>query len=445
MPKPPAILVFGLDDPLYLNLLPHLSQRNRCHLLLADQALIDAAARVGIAHEPVEGLLPPDIDTRVMGAQLKAAEMLWRPDLDACLASHFRGRDGTSFWGGMRDEVTALFPEAIREGVYGVELARHLVRERDLRAALCGYDMIPFARTLVAELARHGRPSVHVPHGLFGRRGGPPMVGGCGQIHASCVAAPGAFSADVYVENGEPRERVVITGAPRLDLLPTLRARGPAETRRAFGLDPDRPLVLFATTWVEWGSSAVSVLPPRLAPTFRALVRGLRACGEPRPYLVIKFHPTELDPEYKQQIAEGYSTLCRAEGLEEVGFAEGNRLFWLAAADLVVGMNSTIALEAVLAGRTAMNVPAAPEYAHEVYEPDSAVLTLPSPDAVEAMIVPALRDEALRARLAARRVATVERYNLADDGGAAGRVAELVLGLAGVGKKLPAEAAGGPA
>lgn len=417
----PAIFVCGLGDPLYARLVAALAPDDDVDVIVADPTLAAACGAEGIPHQTLADLAIPFPAAQVAGAQARAAELVWRADLDARSDAHFRTAAGTGFWSAIRGELMVELERAIGDGVRGAELARHLLRVRDLRCAIVGFDMTPWARGFIAALDAAGVPSLHVPHGLFARTNRV-VLPGCSEIHATRVAVGGPFSRDVYAENGQPLDRVVITGVPRWDLLPALRRTTPAAARATLGLDPTRPLVVYATTWVELSRTNVRYHCMQLAPIFRALLRGVRRTGGPPPQLVVKFHPTEVSAGNHAQVCEGYAALCRAEGAGEVRFVAGDRLPWLAAADLVVSVNSTVALEAVIAGRTTLNVLANPNDRGTLYDDTTAIPTVVAEE-VEDAIAPLLRDAGLRCTLAARRAATVARYNHADDGGASVRVA----------------------
>jgi len=417
----PAIFVCGLGDPLYARLVAALAPEDDVDVIVSDPMLAAACTAEGVPHRTLNDLALPFPAAQIAGAQARAAELVWRADLDARSDAHFRTAAGTGFWSRIRGELMVELERAIGDGVRGAELARHLLRVCDLRLAIVGFDMTPWARGFVAALDAAGVPSLHVPHGLFARTNGI-VLPGCSEIHASRVAVGGEFSRDVYAENGQPLERVVITGVPRWDLLPALRQTTPAAARATLGLDPARPLVVYATTWVELSRTNVRFHCMALAPIFRAILRGVRRTDGPPPQLVVKFHPTEVGAGNHAQVCEGYAALCRAEGAGEVRFVAGDRLPWLAAADLVVSVNSTIALEAVLGGRTALNVIANPNDRGTLYDDATAIPTVHGEE-VEHAIGPLLRDAGLRCALAGRRPATIARYNHADDGGASARVA----------------------
>jgi hypothetical protein len=425
----PAILVYGLHDPVYARLLPHLSRGNRHELLLLDASLAAAAREAGLAHRVLRDTAPPDPLPACAAAQRRAAELFLDDALDARLGAHFRTPDGIRFWPGIRAEFARVLEEALTDGVLGVETAAHALRVADVRVAVGGYDMTAFARGLIGAFDRAGVPSLHVPHGVFGPTRGVVVPGTCSEIAATRVAAPGEFSRAVYAENGQPLDRVVVTGAPRWDLLPALQARPPAAWRERLGLAPERPLLLFGTTWVEWVSAHAGRYTVALAPIVRAFFDGARRLAGLRPHVVVKLHPAEASGATAAALLAGYRALGREAGLDDVAVVAGPVVPWLGAADVVVSVNSNLALEAVIAGRVAVNVPAHPDDAHVLHHADGAVLTVPTPAALAAALEPALCDPALGARLRARRADTVRLYNHADDARAAERVAAAALGL----------------
>jgi hypothetical protein len=427
----PAILVLGFANATFARMLPVLSDGGRWTLLLTDPPMIAAAAAAGIPHEAVR--LPSDGDP-VRDAVRHAARLFGDPERQTAITRALLPGSGGHLAPARHTRLLEAVGRLTAAGATGVELGRQLVATHDLRLALLGYDMVPVARGLLAVLERTGIPSLHVPHGIFAPVRGVVMPGTAAAIYASWVAAPGEFARATYAADGQPAERVVVTGAPRWDLLPALRAMSPAAVRAARGLDPARPLVVFATTWVEWISAHARAYAANLVHIVRGVLRGVRDAGMPAPRLLIKFHPSEAGSAGWPQVLDAYQTLCRQEGLSDVAFDAGDPLPWLAMADLVVSVNSTMAMEATIAHRLAMSVPSTPECVHDLYGADTAILTVASPDEMARAIGPALYDPAVHARVEARRAATIAHYTHADDGQSAHRVAMLAQRLADAGR-----------
>jgi len=433
----PAIVVCGLAHAAYLPLLVRLADGGRWRLLLLEAALAEAAAATGVDVRVVADAVPPEDGARVLDAALRAAELLRRPDLDAAFTDAFRPGAGASAWPALRARFPAFLARAVTRGVQGAETARALLAAHDVRLVVCGFDVLPFQRAFLGTMHAAGVPSLHVPHGVFGPTGGVVVPGSCSEIFATRVAAPGEYSRRVYAENGQPVERVVVTGVPRWDALPTLGAQSPGAVRRAMGLDPNRPLVLFATSWVEWATADAPNVVASLAPVFAGCLRGLRRSGGPRPQLVVKFHPSEIVDDAWPPLADGYRTLCAAAGVDDVLFRVGDAAPWLAAADVVVSINSSLALEALLVGRVPVNVPVHPSAVHAVYGPETAILGAATPEDLAALLEPALRDPAVRRTVAERRAATIAHYVHADDGRASARVAAAAHALAASARAHP--------
>lgn len=427
MSRPRAILIVGFADPVMGRLLPLLSDGGRNLLVLADPPMIAAAREAGLPHEAVALGMGSDA---VADATRRAAALVAGEDRLVETARALLPRTGPAPSARRRERVLETLARMASAGATGVELGRHVVARYDLRAALLGFDMLPVARGLLAMLARAGVPSLHVPHGIFAPVRGVVVPGTSSAIYADVVAAPGEFSRATYAADGEPADRVVVTGVPRFDLLPALRQMRPADVRAARGLDPARPLVVFGTTWVEWVSAHARAYAVNLVDIVRGVFRGVRAASAVPPRLVVKFHPSETNADGWPQVLAAYEQLAREAGLGEVAFVGGAALPWIAMADLVVCINSTMALEATIAHRTALSVPSDPACVHDLYGADTAILTAAAPDDVARTIGPALFDAAVRARVAARRSDTIARYTYADDGLSAQRVATLALALA---------------
>ncbi len=431
MSRRAAILVLGFNSPVTARMLPFLSDGGRHLLVLTDPPMIAAAREAGLPHETVT----IGAGDAVADATRRAAALVATDERQAEIARALLPRSGGAPNPRRRAQLLEALARIAGHGATGAALGRHLVASYDLRAAVLGFDMLPTARALLAVLGRAGVPSLHVPHGIFAPVRGVVMPGTSSAIYADVVAAPGEFSRAAYAADGEPAERVVVTGVPRFDLLPALRQMRAADVRAARGLDPARPLVVFGTTWVEWVSAHARAYAVNLVDIVRGVLRGVRTAGTPPPRLVVKFHPSETTGDGWPHVLAAYQQLCREEGLDEVAFVGGDPLPWIAMADLVVCINSTMALEATIAHRTTLSVPSEPACVHDLYGADTAILTAATPDDVARTIGPALFDPAVRAQVEARRADTIARYTFADDGLSAQRVATLALRLAAQGRR----------
>jgi hypothetical protein len=151
---------------------------------------------------------------------------------------------------------------------------------------------------------------------------------GYSPVLADKIFCWGAFDRDKLIAAGEPEDKIVICGCPRLSReLPLNRQ----EARRQLGMDPSKPVVMFASTptyqisrYIERFCSKVGKL---------AYISG-----------IVRLHPSESQATYKQMIARN----------PEIRFMVSSDFsldVCLAAADVVVVHDSGVGSDALVKGR----------------------------------------------------------------------------------------------
>ena len=176
------------------------------------------------------------------------------------------------------------------------------------------------------------------------------------------ILVPDRVTHQRFVELGHAGERVHVCGNPHFDHVCTvargLDQRGLGEVRRAVvpGAPDDLPVVVFSAEVSDgpepfrYYRDADYTLTGRGGSDRRTdivLEEVLDALAgiEPRPYVVLRPHPKNLDDEFDAYAAE-VGEISRAGSSTEAVFA----------ADVVVGMTSMMLLEAALMGRPALSV-----------------------------------------------------------------------------------------
>ena len=177
--------------------------------------------------------------------------------------------------------------------------------------------------------------------------------------------------------------------------------------RREFTLTPAQPLVVLAAKFSE-----IKDVLPELAEAVRQLP-GMR--------LVIKPHPAETPDVYGAAV--GRIANISVAGMD----TDLGRL--LTAADALVTMNSTVAIDA-LALRLPALVVGLPNNLSPFVQA-GAMAGADGADAIRRALESLLYDAEVRQRVLAAGTAFADRFALASDGRAAARSADAILGLAG--------------
>lgn len=206
-----------------------------------------------------------------------------------------------------------------------------------------------------------------------------------------------------------PAASIRITGSARLDELADriTRARGDrAGIRRELGLAHDDRLIVLAAKGTE------------IAPHLPALFAALREL--PGVLLVIKAHPSETTEAYlghrlatdRVEVAQPASDLGRL----------------LAAADALVTMNSTVAIDGLVLGVPAIVIGLPNNLSPFV---DAGVMVGANGDAIRLGMESVLYDRPARQALIERGARFAAAYQMQSDGGSAARAADDILALGG--------------
>jgi hypothetical protein len=277
-----------------------------------------------------------------------------------------------------------------------------------------------WGRALMLEARRRQVPSVGVQHGFIYRhwlnyRHEADEMQPAG-TDAGCPIPDLTLVFDRYAEThlreaGHfPAASLAVTGNFRLDQLVAhcneLRPMRDA-LRREFTLTPDQPLVVLAAKFSE-----IKDALPELAEAVRQLP-GMR--------LVIKPHPAET-PDVYGSVVNGIANISVAGMNTDLA-----RL--LTAADALVTMNSTVAIDA-LALQLPSLVVGLPNNLSPFVQA-GAMVGADGADAIRRALESVLYDSEVRQRVLAAGAAFADRFALASDGQAAARSADAILGLAG--------------
>ncbi len=202
-----------------------------------------------------------------------------------------------------------------------------------------------------------------------------------------------------------PPDALHVTGSPRLDELVARIERVRADRaaiRRQFGVADDGRLLVLA--------AKASEIAPHLDALFAAVASraGVR--------LVVKPHPAEPRDVYVRRLRPN----APVEVLDP--HADLGRL--LAVADLLVTMNSTVAIDALVLGVPALVVGLPNNLSPLV---DAGVMAGAPDDRIAPAIERLLYDRAAREALLERGTVFAEAYQMRADGGAAQRAADHIL------------------
>jgi hypothetical protein len=276
-----------------------------------------------------------------------------------------------------------------------------------------------WGRAIVLEARRRGIPSIGLQHGFIYRhwlnyRHEPDELDvhgrdrGCPIPHRTLVFDK--FAEQHLLTAGHfPQPAVHVTGNARLDDLAarceSLRpSRG--TVRRNLGVAPDARLAVLAAKYSEI---------KRALPDLVAAVRALSGLQ-----LIIKPHPAET-PELYAPAISGVPAISLAR-------ADADLAELLTAADAIVTMNSTVAIDALVLGVPALVI-GLPNNLSPFVDA-GAMLGANGADAIRRQLEVLLYDVGARRAVLDAGAAFARRYDLVSDGRAAERAAAEILALA---------------
>ncbi|WP_162910042.1 UDP-N-acetylglucosamine 2-epimerase [Aggregatilinea lenta] len=268
-------------------------------------------------------------------------------------------------------------------------------------------DLFAFGKCAAAVGERHGIPTINVQHGIVGAypyRTGIDVVG--------TFAAFGEASRETLIARGADPARIVVTGPVRYDDLLHLPP-GRDGLLRGAGLDPARPVVLFAS---QPARRLITPAMKRIA--IRALVD---AAAQANAQVVIKAHPLE----------DASLGAILSEISVPVPVVQEDLYEWLCACDVMATISSTVVYEAALAERPALLLDWSGNSDVAGYVADGIGVRPASPGQVSEALNALLHDESARSALFARQRAFVTHHLNGNDGRASERLALLARRLMG--------------
>jgi GT2 family glycosyltransferase/2-polyprenyl-3-methyl-5-hydroxy-6-metoxy-1,4-benzoquinol methylase len=291
-----------------------------------------------------------------------------------------------------------------------------------LELIILNEDVLPISKTIALWAHTERIPVLHLTHGLGLPR--PNTVDE--EVNADVMAVFGRRGGEFFLDAGIPAERIRVTGSPSLDIYQHLKQK--RELIRQYTLAknnllPEFPIVVFGTTWaahltaISDGEVYEKSLRHVLLACRQAADEGVIA------QLIIKDRPanSSFGPE-----------LCRRITLE-VGFPEQMLRYvideteiWVAAADVVISIDSNLSAEAALAGVPAINLmsDAGLRLGPSFYG-DSGIVEV-EPEGLKNAIVSILADDNLKNILITASDKKACEYNAENDGMAVERVALLM-------------------
>ncbi|HOE66024.1 MAG TPA: hypothetical protein PLO62_05820 [Candidatus Hydrogenedentes bacterium] len=329
----------------------------------------------------------------------------------------------------IRAAMTATIPDDFLQEIVYLDCLRRCDSQCDLRLVLVHQDVARDTRTLVEGARRLGIPSLHLLHGHpYG------TVNLHDTLHADAIAVYGEESRAIYRAFGAPDDRIHLTGNPEWDIHfrpaeGSLRAKQCAP----LGLDPDRPIVVYAMTFTHRFSAASIRAAASKNRVDDAALEALACLSRRHPdwQVVIRPHPNEFTAK------DRWLARAQTAGIERcVIDVITSPAACIAMTDLLACVQSNLGIEAIIAGKPVINI-AIDTCGGELFqdglgplfrEGDAAV-TVCEAAGIAPAIEAALLDPQTQETFWARRPETVRRFHSFADGKSTERVCRLMLDM----------------
>lgn len=325
-------------------------------------------------------------------------------------------------WSALRTLIDARLQAELPTVVTLLESLARVQRDYRLSLILGSEDVMLIAKVTMLWARTQEIPSLHLSHALA--LNDPYTVHG--RQVADITAVYGQRGLEGYLDYGVPPERLRVTGNPAWDGIPercVARAEHAQALRAKHGLRAEEPIVVFGTTWASGHSAhGDQAIFERTVAAFIDACETLFSAG-------LTFNPVIKDRPPNFQFGE-----TRVGELLRERKADPGRYFylvedgplWPVVADVLIAVDSNYCVEALLCGTAAINLrhpgnmPFGPCYAAEAGIADVVAAELPE------ALGHLLRDPAARACQVAASALHAPYYNVAQEGDAARRVAQLM-------------------
>ncbi|MCK6413180.1 MAG: glycosyltransferase [Azonexus sp.] len=319
-------------------------------------------------------------------------------------------------------EVTQVAEQTVPAQISLLQMLDKASETYQIGLTILSEDLLALGKTTAYWSRLRKIPSIHLLHGVALAR--PYTVHE--RLICDTLAVYGERSVESYLDAGIGGDRIRITGNPAWDDYPERlprRAEEKAQLQASYGLDPAAPIVVFSPTWAH-NLSAISDehIFGRSLTAFIETIRELREQGL-EINAVIKDRPHNY--EFGKQ---RFSEICAELGVDRDSFhyLQDAPEPWVVAADVLIGIDSNILVEALLCGTPAINLMT--DWGLRLgpsFDGDSGIVEVPA-DELGKTLLKLIADPLWRKDKIDRMRAAAPRYNIGVDGKASLRVAELM-------------------
>ncbi len=329
-------------------------------------------------------------------------------------------------WSNLKKSILEPLMSSLVPELVAVEQVTRYASRADLHLAIVSPDVLADTRAVVQPLREMGIPSLHVAHGIGGG------TANFADVFPADVQTVYSEREKKILENhGCAAERIFITGNPDWD-----RYAGPPpaklreETCKRLGLDPNRPIIVYAGGCAAILSFANLMMSNAHLDTGWAVLSAFADLEKKHPdwQFVLRAHPWDRD------FAKQFPGRAAETGLRKYTVDAEPPGCSVAMLDVLLSFSSCMNIEAILYGKFVINLDLE-EFVGDIHREGDGPTFLDSDALIQVrkreQIAPAIEKLLLdcdeQERLFAVRPGTIKRLAGRNDGRASERIAELAV------------------
>lgn len=315
-----------------------------------------------------------------------------------------------SIWKLVNQRLSTFFSESLPRIITNIDRLETLLKARKIRLAVLRNDVRELEKTIILTLRLAKIPSLVIQHGILAECNGHNI------LLADKFAAWGNASVDWYVKFNNPRERFIITGNPRFDILTDWRPKfSKKQLCQRLNLDEDKGIILLVPQQINkfssfWTDDLFLTMTDKILSAMEQF---------PDKQLIIKVDPYEELAGYKQRLAKNSHKNCAV-----VKDIDIYTLIFLS--ELIVTMDSTVGLEAMVFDKPLIVVNLTKRKDRVPYAEKEAAVGIYQDANLASAIKKALTDEKTILQLNNGRKRFIKEYAYVVDGKAGERIAQLI-------------------
>lgn len=374
--------------------------------------LLDLSKSHGIASRSWDEWIPADLNAIVEreSARLTASiqQAVQTPQGRQALTSNMGSwlpRTGQSFF---RDLL-----HLAAQQIQAIEIVQSIRAAGGLRGVVLGCDNSPVQRGIVLACRRCGVPTIQLAHAIYGHSKA--IARPAGEMHtlySDYVCVFGERAKRDMIEAGTPADRIIVTGAPHWEHLPSsLEKVTRDDACRRLGLDPSRPVVLYTGGYAEGASGYYPFIARWMEQTLRSTIDACKSVGQ-EVQLIVRPHPHErrrypLDRSTLDSTDEMLRAWARELGHPIAHLSLGDKIDPFRAADIAIATaGSSIIPELMMTGCPVIGVPIFKE-AGLLYHESDGVAIAREPADITPILRRLLNDASERSEMLARQKASL--------------------------------------